>query len=276
MANQRSVGIRLLLADVDGTLVTDDKVLTDGAISAVRGLHDAGIAFAITSSRPPRGMGMLVGPLDLQLPLGGLNGGLVVNPDQSVIACHKLDIATAAQAVVLLLDQGLDVWVYTETAWLIRDPAAAHVAREAWILGFDAEMVVSFTADHLAGAVKIVGVSDDFDLVAACEARAQTALGAGASATRSNRYFLDITNPQANKGAVVVLLAKTLNISTAQIATIGDMPNDVLMFRESGLSIAMGNASDEVKAQANLVTASNGEDGFAKAVRSFLLPPDAP
>jgi Cof subfamily protein (haloacid dehalogenase superfamily) len=263
---------RLLLADVDGTLVTDDKRLTQAAIAAVQGLRRAGIAFAITSSRPPVGLKMLIAPLDLKLPLAGLNGGLYVAPDLSVIACHTLDTVAAQQAVALLLREGLDVWVYTQTDWLVRDPAAPHVAREAWILKVEATVVPEFTSAHLAGAVKIVGVSDDLDRVAACEGRARIVLRHTASAARSNPYFLDVTHPQANKGAVVLTLSRMLGIAPAQIATIGDMPNDVLMFLKSGLSIAMGNASDAVKAQAKQVTETNEHEGFAKAVRNFILP----
>ena len=103
----------------------------------------------------------------------------------------------------------------------------------------------------------------------------QNTLGQKASAARSQPYYLDVTHPQANKGTVVATLSRLLNIPPAQIATMGDMPNDVLMFRNSGLSIAMGNASDEVKAQANAVTDSNENDGFAKAVRKFVLRPAA-
>jgi Cof subfamily protein (haloacid dehalogenase superfamily) len=263
--------IHLLLADVDGTLVTNDKVLTGPARAAVQGLRDAGVGFAITSSRPPRGLRMLVKPLDLKIAMAGLNGGVYVHPDLSVIACHKLDGATARQTVDLLLKQGLDVWVYTEDDWLVRDAAGPHVAREAWILKFEATVVPAFTDAHLASAVKIVGVSDDHDLVAACEALARTALSDRASAARSEPHFLDVTNPQATKGVVAATLAKLLEISTDQIATIGDMPNDVLMFHNSGLSIAMGNASDEVKAQASEVTDTNENDGFAKAVNRFIL-----
>ena len=65
--------------------------------------------------------------------------------------------------------------------------------------------------------------------------------------------------------------ARLLEIPTAQIATIGDMPTNVLMFSKSGFSIAMGNASDAVKAQASAVTDSNENEGFAKAVRKFVL-----
>ncbi|THD59058.1 Cof-type HAD-IIB family hydrolase [Phenylobacterium sp.] len=249
--------IRLLLADVDGTLVTDDKVLTAAAAGVVRDLRQAGIALAITSSRPPRGLRMLIEPLVLQTPLAGLNGGLYVKPDLSVIECHTLDPAAAKQAIALLMGEGLDVWIYTQTDWLVRDATAPHVAREAWILQFEPSVVPAFTEAHLANAVKIVGVSDDLDLVAACERRVRSVLGDAGSAARSNPYFLDLTHPQANKGAVVLTLSRTLGIPPARIATIGDMPNDVMMFRESGLAIAMGNASDEVKAQARHVTASN-------------------
>jgi Cof subfamily protein (haloacid dehalogenase superfamily) len=268
--------IRLLLADVDGTMVTNEKVLTGAARAAVQGLRGAGVGFAITSSRPPRGLRMLVEPLDLKIAMAGLNGGIYVHPDLSVIQCHKLDAATARQTVDLLLKQGLDVWIYTEDDWLVRDAAGPHVAREAWILKFEATVVPAFTDAHLASAIKIVGVSDDHDLVAACEALARTALGDRASAARSEPHFLDVTNPEATKGVVALTLAKLLDISTDQIATIGDMPNDVLMFHKSGLSIAMGNASDEVKAQASEVTDTNENDGFAKAVQKFVLDERAP
>jgi Cof subfamily protein (haloacid dehalogenase superfamily) len=264
------------LADVDGALVTKDKVLTEEAKAAVRELDQAGVAFAVTSGRPPRGMSMLIAPLGLRTAMAGFNGGVLVNPDLSVIESHTLDPAAAKQTVKLILDQGLDVWVYTETEWLIRDKKAPHVAREAWTVKFDAKVVASFIDAYLARAVKIVGISDDLDLVAFCEKAAQKTLGETASAARSQPYYLDVTHPRANKGTVVETLSRLLSIPAAQIVTMGDMPNDVLMFRKSGFSIAMGNASDEVKAQASAVTDSNENEGFAKAVRKFVLGTAAP
>ena len=129
--------------------------------------------------------------------------------------------------------------------------------------------------------MKIVGVSDDHDLVARCEKDAEETLGKGASAARSQPYYLDVTHPDANKGTVVTTLSKLLSVPPGEIATIGDMPNDVLMFRNSGLSIAMGNASPEVQAQADLVTDSYDDEGFAKAIERSILhgaspaPPEA-
>ena len=263
--------IALVLADVDGTLLTSEKVLTSQAAMAVKELQTAGIAFAITSGRPPRGMAMLIDPLALRTPIAGFNGGVFVRPDLSVIESHTLDPAAAKQTLKLILDQGLDAWVYTEAEWLIRDQNAPHVARETWTVKFDARVVASFTDADLAHAVKIVGVSDDLDRVAACEKLAQSELGGKASAARSQPYYLDVTHPQANKGTVVANLSRFLDIPPDRIATIGDMPNDVLMFKKSGFSIAMGNASDEVKAQASTVTDSNEDEGFANAIRKSVL-----
>jgi hydroxymethylpyrimidine pyrophosphatase-like HAD family hydrolase len=118
---------------------------------------------------------------------------------------------------------------------------------------------------------KIVGISDDHDLVAATTDQAREKFGDHVSAAQSQPYYLDITHPRANKGEVVSYLSAHLGIPANQFATIGDMPNDVLMFARSGLSIAMGNASPEVQRAARRVTATNEQEGFAKAMERFVL-----
>ena len=118
---------------------------------------------------------------------------------------------------------------------------------------------------------KFVGVSDDYDAVQAAVDAARARFGDHVSAARSQPYYADITHPDANKGSVVRYLSKTYDIPTEAIATIGDMPNDVLMFADSGLSIAMGNASPEVQRAARRVTTSNEDEGFANAVERFIL-----
>ena len=114
-------------------------------------------------------------------------------------------------------------------------------------------------------------MSDDLEAVAACEKKVQLELGDHVSAARSQPYYLDITHPAANKGSVVDFLSAVYLIPSSSIVTLGDMPNDVLMFKKSGMSIAMGNASKEVQAEANFVTASNEEEGFAQAIERFVL-----
>jgi len=264
--------IRLLLADVDGTLVTQDKVLTAAARQAAARLRAAHVILAITSGRPPRGMSMLVKPLELEAPIAGFNGGVLVDPDLSVLETHALAPDVARQAMSVILAAGLDAWLYTAEAWMIRASNAPHVAREAWTVKFDPVVTPEFQDADLDLAIKIVGVSDDLAKVAACERRIQRALGKSASAARSQPYYLDVTSAVANKGEVVHALSRRLGIPPECIATIGDMPNDTLMFHAGGFSIAMGNASDEVKTHADAVADSNEMEGFAMAVDQFILP----
>jgi Cof subfamily protein (haloacid dehalogenase superfamily) len=266
--------ISILLADVDGTLVTEQKVLTERAVKAVRALKAKGIAFAITSGRPPRGMAMLIEPLALETPVAGFNGGVLVNPDMSVIEAKTLPPDVARKAIKLIRDHGMDAWLYTPDDWFITDPTAPHVERETWTVKFDAKVVEKFSEEALDHAVKIVGVSDDRDLVAKAEKDAQQTLGDTVSAARSQPYYLDVTHPEANKGSVVTTLSKHLKIPPERFATIGDMPNDEAMFRKSGFSIAMGNSSDDVKSRASATTDSYNDEGFAKAVERFLLADD--
>jgi len=262
--------IRLFLADVDGTLVTQDKVLTDRAIAAVAKLRQAGILFAITSGRPPRGMSMLVEPLQLTTPIAAFNGGVFVRPDMSVIEQQVIPDDVTPTVIELLGSHELDVWVYRGADWFVRDPQAPHVAREAWTVKFEPTVIGSFASvsDRVA---KVVGVSDDYDAVQKGMDAVRERLGDHVSAARSQPYYCDVTNPNANKGAVAEYLSRTYQIGPEQIATIGDQPNDVLMFAHSGLSIAMGNASPEVQKAARRVTTSNEDEGFANGVERFVL-----
>jgi Cof subfamily protein (haloacid dehalogenase superfamily) len=263
--------IRLMLADVDGTLVTQDKVLTDRAIAAVAKLKQAGILFAITSGRPPRGMAMLIEPLELTTPIAAFNGGVFVRPDMSVIEQRTIPDNLTPLVIEVLGSQGIDVWVYRGADWFLRDLHGPHVAREAWTVKFDPTLVESF-ASVSDSVAKVVGVSDDYDAVQKGVDAVRERFGDHVSAARSQPYYADVTHPDANKGAVVQYLSRTYQIPTEQIATIGDQPNDVLMFAHSGLSIAMGNASHDVQEAARRVTTSNEDEGFANAVERFVLP----
>jgi len=275
--------IRLLLADVDGTLVTHEKVLTERARAAVGKMRSAGIQFAITSGRPPRGMEMLIAPLALTTPIAAFNGGMFVKSDLTVIEQRVLQADVIEPAMETIRKHGLDCWIYRGTSWFVRDRHGPHVDREEWTVKFPPTVVSDFK-DLTSDVAKLVGVSDDLDAVQRCEAAVREQFGSGVctkqscptrdtsvTAARSQPYYLDVTHPEANKGYVVTRLSELLNIPIAQIATIGDMPNDISMFEKSGISIAMGQASDEVKSAATYVTSSSEEEGFAQAVERFVL-----
>ncbi len=262
--------ISALISDVDGTLVTKDKVLTRRAREAVAALHERGIAFAITSARPPRGMAMLAEPLGLTTPIAGFNGGVIVWPDFSVIEEHLLPGEVARRAIDVIAAIGAQTWAFDAEQWMLRNPDAPYVDHEIHTLGFPPTVVPDF-GPQPANLAKIVGVSQDFGLLARGESDLRQTLGNAAFVARSQHYYLDVTHPDANKGAVVRSLSRILGIATAEIAVIGDGANDVAMFAEGALSIAMGNASPEVQAKADLLTDSNEDDGFAKAIERYLL-----
>ena len=268
-------GIRLFLADVDGTLVTHDKMLTDASIRAVHRLRSEGVLFAITSGRPPRGMDMLIEPLDLDTPIAAFNGGLLVDRDMNVLEERVLPAGLVAPITELIGSFGLDVWIYRGADWYVPDPEGAHVDREAWTVKFQPKVMASL--DGLSeGVAKIVGVSDDHEGVGKATAAIHDHFGDHVTAATSQPYYLDVTHPDANKGTVAKHLAERYGLSTGEIATIGDMPNDVLMFAHSGLSIAMGNADPQVRRAARRSTDTNDNDGFAKAVDRFVLPRAGP
>lgn len=261
--------IALVVSDVDGTLLTKDKILTDRAQAAARRLHEAGIAFTITSSRPAIGMRFLVEPLQITLPVGPFNGSSMVDSSMTPLEQSLIPSEAVARSLELFNQFGVDIWLFTNEAWLTRNPDGDYVPNEKRAIRADPTIVQDFSP-YVSQACKIVGSSRDFDLLIRCESAMREALGAQALAVRSQSYYLDITPPGRDKGTFVTAIAKRLGIPLEAVATIGDMHNDVAMFEVSGLSIAMGNASDEVKGHASRVTASNEDDGFAKAMETIL------
>ncbi|UJR82982.1 Cof-type HAD-IIB family hydrolase [Sandaracinus amylolyticus] len=266
--------IAALLADVDGTLLTKDKVLTERALRAVDSLRERGIVFTITSGRPPFGMRMLVEPLHLTMPMAAFNGGVIVLPDLSVLDERLLPEYLLPALLDMIEGHGLDVFVFRSRDWFVRSLNAPRVSRETSNIQ-QAPVVVKSFDEVLAGVVKIVGVSNDLPRVAACEAAVRQAFGTQVSAARSAPHYVDVTHPGAHKGVVIERLSRYLKIPLEHIAAIGDQPNDVLMFERAGLSIAMGNASDEVKRRATVVTSSFADEGFAEAVDRIVLPRSA-
>jgi Cof subfamily protein (haloacid dehalogenase superfamily) len=270
MVSARVSHIKLVLSDVDGTLVTKDKVLTEKSIQAVHELNDVGIIFALTSARPPQGLAMFIKPLDITTPLSAFNGGLITDTNFKVLREEAIDDSLSGPIVELLQSHQMSVWVYQGADWYVLDNGGPHVAHEAKTCECEPTVIASFSGVE-TGVTKIVGVSDDAALSAAASELMQKQFGDKVLATRSQSYFLDVTHSEASKGNVVKYLSKLYDIPTSAIATIGDMHNDLSMFAVSGQSIAMGQSDDEVQGAAKEVTTSNEDEGFANAMKNFIL-----
>ncbi|WP_407178725.1 HAD family hydrolase [Bradyrhizobium sp. STM 3562] len=261
--------IELVVSDVDGTLLTRDKTLTDRAKAAVYQLHQRGIGFTITSSRPTIGMHFLVAPLAISLPIGPFNGSSIVDPQMKPIEQHLLPASATQSSLDLFAQYGIDIWLFTNEQWLTRNGHGEYVPHEKRAIKADPTVIDDFTP-YVTRACKVVGSSSDPDLLIRCEQIMQETLGGQATAARSQSYYLDVTPPGHDKGTFVQAIARRLGIATNAVATIGDMQNDLAMFDVSGFSIAMGNATDEVKKHADRITASNDEEGFAMAMEMIL------
>src|SRR5262245_19893548 len=198
---------RLVIADIDGTLVTKEKLLTPRSVDAVRRLNEAGILFGITTGRPPAGTKMLIDALpDLKF-IAGFNGGVVVRRDFSLFKENLLPAPVAEQVVQIILEHQMDAWLYTDKEWFVRDPGAYRVDREQETVQFPPKVVPTFDGlfDRVA---KIVGVSENQDLVARCEKDLQQRFGESVSAARSTPSYVDVTHPNANKGEVVLMASE--------------------------------------------------------------------
>lgn len=263
--------VKLLVSDVDGTLVTPEKTLTPAALEAGEAIARAGLAFCLVSSRPGRGMMELVRALDVREPCAAFNGGRIFDREGRTLESHALPVDAAREAIDLIGEAGAAAWVFAGDDWLLTNPDGDEVWRERLTVGFEPVQVADLkAAKDFVG--KIVGVSDDPAVLDGCQARANPLLAGRLNVSRSQSYYLDFTHPQADKGRAVRSLARRLGVPLEATAVIGDMDNDLPMFAVAGFSIAMGQASGRVKSAADATTASNGEDGFARAVRELILP----
>ncbi len=263
--------IKLLVSDVDGTLLDPKKQLTEPVRQAVLRVQQAGVKFTIVSARPPLATTFLIDELDITEPIACFNGALICTPQYQVLKQIFLGADVAGKVATTILEHGLDLWMFRGAEWWVSKLNGPHteghikaMRHEPRYMGPDYTMCAS--------ANKLVGVSDDYEAVKRCEAAVIAKCGDEVSATRSADYYLDVTRHDANKGTAVEQLAALMNIPLENVATIGDMPTDTFMFAKSGVSIAMGNAGDDVKAKATFTTTSNAEDGYVKAMDEIVLP----
>jgi len=263
--------IRLVVSDVDGTLVQTDKSLAASTVAAAGRLRAAGIPLAIVSARPPRGMLWIAEQLGLAGLLAGFNGGTIMQPDGTVVEQHTVPSDAARTALELFARNHVSAWLFTGDEWLAQDPNGPHVDHERHTVRFHERIVESF-GPYIGQAGKVVGVTDDAPLLAGLETELQAMLGSTANAKRSQTYYLDVTHRDANKGNAVRMLASHVGVELAEVAVLGDMENDLPMFDVAGFAVAMGNGSPEVQARAAAVTGANDADGWAEAIDKFILP----
>ncbi|MDE2436519.1 MAG: HAD family hydrolase [Sphingomonadales bacterium] len=263
--------IRLLICDVDGTLVRHDKSLPDENVAAIRDLSARGVAVSLISARPPAGLLGIAQKLGVMGPMGAFNGGTIFRADGTELATHRVPHITVEALLRLYTLPNVTRWVFAAGLWLTSNPADPHTPREVISSGLQPQAVADFTP-WLGKVDKLVAVCDDDPTMDRIEQEAIELARVTANVVRSQDYYLDATAPQANKGEGVAQIARLLGVPLENVAVIGDQANDISMFRRAGLAIAMGQAKPEVKAAAHLVAASNEDAGVADAIARYIIP----
>ena len=262
--------IRLLVSDVDGTLVNRDKALTDVTVAAVERLRGAGLDFTLISARPMSGMTALLDRLAIDLPAAAFNGGILFRRDGTILSRTTIPAEAARGVFALAAGTDVDAWVFANDLWYASDGDGPHTQSERVSSAQEPVTGIDLTT-LLDRADKITFVSDDADALAALADRCRDGFGDVATILQSQPYYLDVTALAANKGDGVAALANAIGVDLVQTAAIGDQANDVPMLSRVALPIAMGNAPDAVKAKASTVTRSNDDDGVAHAIDTLIL-----
>lgn len=263
--------IKLIVSDIDGTMVRKDKSLSEGNVAAVNRAIDAGLTVTLISARPPSGMLWIAEKLKLAGPFGAFNGGTLFMADGSISEKHVLPQDAVRDVLAYLEKQPVIRWLFADGDWLASEKDGEHTPREVKSAGVDPIFTTDY-GDRVQRADKIVAVTDDEKLLDRIEDEVKAMLGDRATVARSQTYYLDITALKANKGDGITALAKVHDIPLAETVALGDQANDLPMFARAGYSVAMGQASDRVKAQAKDVSAPNDDDGVADAIDRLILP----
>ncbi|WP_213880111.1 HAD family hydrolase [Pseudomonas sp. dw_358] len=267
--------VRLVLSDIDGTLLLPDHSLGARTQAALAQLREAGIALSLASARPPLAMRKQIAAIGIDVPVAAFNGGTLMAPDGRYIKVSPLARQPAETALALFAQYPVAVWLFADDQWLVLDRTAAYMQKERDVLGYD-EVVVPNFEPYLDRVDKIVATSADFDLLIELEKKLLSQIEGQALASRSQDYYLDVTDLAANKGDALASLAEHLGIALEETAAMGDGGNDVAMFLRAGFSVAMGQSSDEVKRHASAVTGSNADEGIADAIVKMILPRGRP
>ncbi len=267
---------RVLALDLDGTLLTDDLRITDRSRDAIRRARARGVAVLLASARPPRSMLRYHQQLGLDTPLVAYNGALVWDTVAGKPLFHEPLVRDAARALVVFLrrrDPELNISLECSDRWYI-DDLTEEVRRAIERYEVDPPHGVACLEKVLADeaeAISKVLFRGTMKTVEELLASLPPDLAERLHVTTSGDWFCEVMAAGATKAAAIEWAAAHLGLGPGSVMAIGDSPNDIPMLRAATLGVAMGNASPTVIAAADVVTASNNEDGVAQAIDRYLL-----
>lgn len=265
---------KLIALDMDGTLLTSDKIITERTKKAIKEAEKKGVKIVLASGRPLNGLTKYLEELDL---FSGddyvlsYNGGLVQNTKTEEIV-SKVTIKGSDLKDIYEVSKNVNINIHAFSAkeGLITPKVSKYTQYEADMNGINFKIKDFNTVDDNEDIIKVMMI-DEADILDPAIEKLPKDLYEKYSVFKSAPYFLEFTNKEVDKGLGLKRLGEHLGIKQEEIIACGDAGNDLSMVKYAGLGVAMGNATDEVKEAANFITTSNDEDGIANVIEKFIL-----
>lgn len=265
---------KLIALDMDGTLLNEEKKVTQRTKDAIWAAKDKGVTVVLATGRPIEGVHRYLEELNM---LGendyvlSYNGSLVQKTkNKEIITKRTLKGTDATYLYNLSKELEVNIHAFSEKEGLITPKANKYTTVEADINGIKFKEFSFANVDTEDNMTKIMMI-DEPEILQKAVDKLPKEIYNDYTVVRSAPFFLEFLNKEANKGTGVELLAKHLGVKVDEIIAMGDAGNDLHMIEYAGMGIAMGNAFDEVKKVANYITDTNENDGVAKAIEKFVL-----
>ncbi len=266
---------KLLVIDVDGTLLNDRKEITQHTRSAILKAQQMGVHVVLSSGRPTDGILPLARELELNN-YGGYvisyNGAQIMDMTSGQMLFDKrIDSMLMSYLDKKAKKNNFAIFTYKGNTILTDQPANPHIQHEADLNNMHICEVADFPTAVDFGPCKCILVSDNEEELVGLENHWKRRLSGSADVFRSEDYFLEVVPPTVDKGNTLALLMHMLKLETEEVMVIGDGVADVPMLQLAGLAVAMGNARDSVKRCADVTTLTNEQDGVALAIETAIL-----
>lgn len=263
--------IKLIAIDLDGSLLTSENTITENTIRAVKDLISRGVTFLIATGRmfcSARKYALIFGPQTLII---SYNGALIKRAQGKTLLHRPIALSLAKEVLSFFKERDWYVQSYIDDVLHVKE-----LNEKAMIYAKNSGVTPIIVGDKLydppKGPTKLLAMTDDESLTEVMRDEIKSQFNTRLFVAISSPTYIDMGNPETSKGKALTYVAKNLEVKKEGICVIGDSENDVEMFEAAGLSIAMGNAREDVKAKASFVTTSNDEEGVAFAIKNIIIP----
>ncbi len=264
------MSIKLIAVDLDDTLLNEQQGISPRTQQVIRRAVAQGVNVTVATGRMYRSALPYATQLNLDVPIITYNGGLIKCSLSGETLFHReIEPEIAKQILALFQEQGWYIQAYVDDVLYVkeRNDKARYYEK---IAGVKAEVVGDRLYSLFNGAIKLLAMAEPSE-IEQINRIIQSRFAGKIYTAVSKPNYLEMTHPTVNKGKALEFLAARLEINREEIMAVGDSNNDLDMIMYAGFGVAMGNASDKIKAAAQAVTFANNEDGVAEAIEKYVL-----